>query len=76
MWSIFLKFYKTPFKEEEEGEENDHPLDSISLGILESRSFLFLYDEDDDKENKANKTAKARVWIGFNQNNFLYVVSV
>ena len=39
-------------------EDIDHPLDSISLGILESRSFLFIYDEDEDKENKGNKNAK------------------
>jgi len=48
--------------EEAEGEEledsvqsnadhTDHPLESIAIGVLEARSFLFLYDEDDNKEN-------------------------
>ena len=31
----------------------DSPLDAITLGVLEARSFLFKYDEDDDdEENK------------------------
>ena len=33
----------------------DHPLDSIALGVLESRSFLFRYVNDDNKENDQNK---------------------
>merc|ERR1719402_1817222 len=38
----------------------DHPLDSIAVGVLEARSFLFFYEEDEDKENKAGKTAKVQ----------------
>ena len=30
----------------------DHPLDSIAVGVLETRSFLFVYEDDEDKENK------------------------
>jgi hypothetical protein len=41
--------------EEEEGEEEkpdcDHPLDSIAVGVLEARSFLFFYEEEEGKEN-------------------------
>lgn len=33
----------------------DSNLDSISLGILEARSFLFKYEGDDDKENERKK---------------------
>jgi hypothetical protein len=29
-------------------------------GILETRSFLFFYDEDDDKENKSSKSSKVQ----------------
>ena len=31
-----------------------------SSGILETRSFLFFYDEDDDKENKSTKSTKVQ----------------
>ena len=38
---------------------SDHPLDSIALGILESRSFLFRYeDANNNKENENKKTKK------------------
>ena len=38
---------------------SDHPLDSISLGMLESRSFLFRYvDINNNKENENQKTKK------------------
>ena len=30
------------------------------IGILETRSFLFFYDEDDDKENKSTKSTKVQ----------------
>ena len=30
---------------------DDHPLDSICLGVLDSRSFLYFYEEEDNKEN-------------------------
>ena len=41
------------------GEEYaDSPLDAITLGVLEARSFLFKYDEDDDEENKENDKKK------------------
>ena len=43
---------------DEENPAPDHPLDSIAIGVLEARSFLFLYDEDEDKENKASKPTK------------------
>ena len=33
----------------------DSPLDSITLGILESRSFLFRYEDDENKENDSKK---------------------
>ena len=37
----------------------DSPLDAIILGILEARSFLFKYDDDENKENdKAKKNSK------------------
>ena len=36
----------------------DSPLDAITLGVLEARSFLFKYDEDDDEENKENDKKK------------------
>jgi len=45
-------------QEEEDEPEPDHPLDSIACGVLEARSFLFLYDTDDDKENKGTKASK------------------
>lgn len=32
----------------------DHPLDSIAVGIVEARSFLFCYDDIDNKVNKRN----------------------
>ena len=49
-------------EEEEEAEEHcDHPLESISIGVLDTRSFLFFYDEDDNKENmKASKGQKVQ----------------
>ena len=38
---------------------SDHPLDSISLGMLESRSFLFRYvDVNNNKENENRKAKK------------------
>ena len=30
---------------------DDHPLESICLGVLDSRSFLFFYEEEENKEN-------------------------
>ena len=45
----------------------DHPLDSICLGVLESRSFLFKYSyegedaEEDDVAKAAEKAKKAKV---------------
>ena len=44
------------------GEEYaDSPLDAITLGVLEARSFLFKYDEDDDdEENKENDKKKKK----------------
>ena len=46
---------------EEEKEHCDHPLESISIGVLDTRSFLFFYDEDDNKENmKASKGQKVQ----------------
>merc|ERR1719232_1689193 len=30
---------------------DDHPLESICLGVLDSRSFLYFYEEEDNKEN-------------------------
>jgi len=39
----------------------DHPLESIAIGVLEARSFLFFYDEDENKENiKAPKGQKVQ----------------
>jgi len=38
-------------EEEEKKQDCDHPLDSIALGVLESRSFLFFYEEEENKEN-------------------------
>ena len=35
----------------------DHPLDSICLGILESRSFLFKYTTGEDGEDGSDKAA-------------------
>jgi len=46
--------------ENEDNPTPDHPLDSIAVGVLEARSFLFFYEEDEDKENKASKTAKVQ----------------
>ena len=38
---------------------SDHPLDSITLGVLESRSFLFRYvDGNNNKENEKGKPKK------------------
>ena len=42
-------------QDEEDEPEPDHPLDSIACGVLEARSFLFLYDTDDDKELHHNE---------------------
>lgn len=36
---------------EEEKPDCDHPLDSIAIGVLEPRSFLFFYEEEEGKEN-------------------------
>ena len=33
---------------------DDHPLESICLGVLDSRSFLFFYEEEENKENIKN----------------------
>jgi hypothetical protein len=48
----------------EHGEKSgcdDHPLDSIAIGVLEARSFLFFYDEDENKENlKSSKGSKVQ----------------
>jgi len=30
---------------------DDHPLESICLGVLDSRSFLYFYEEEENKEN-------------------------
>ena len=39
----------------------DHPLDSIAVGVLETRSFLFLYEEsEENKENLSNKGSKVQ----------------
>eukprot|EP00092_Neocalanus_flemingeri_P002597 GFUD01002784.1.p1 GENE.GFUD01002784.1~~GFUD01002784.1.p1 ORF type:complete len:650 (+),score=141.30 GFUD01002784.1:424-2373(+) len=47
-----LKLNKEEQKEgEEEKPDCDHPLDSIALGVLEARSFLFFYEEENNKEN-------------------------
>ena len=52
-----------PFQLEEDicdADYADSPLDAITLGVLEARSFLFKYDEDDDddEENKENDKKK------------------
>ena len=54
-----------PVPEDEEDTEPpphcDHPLESIAIGVLETRSFLFFYDEGDNKENiKAPKGGKVQ----------------
>lgn len=38
--------------EDLEADPSDNHLDSISIGVLETRSFLFVYESDEDKENK------------------------
>nr|XP_040564965.1 uncharacterized protein LOC121114914 [Lepeophtheirus salmonis] len=38
-------------------DHKDHPLDSIALGVLEARSFLFRYEEDENKENEKRKNS-------------------
>jgi len=40
---------------------DDHPLESICLGVLDSRSFLFFYEEDENKENLKNIQKGAKV---------------
>jgi len=45
---------------EEEKEHCDHPLESISIGVLDTRSFLFFYDEDDNKENMKAMASKGQ----------------
>jgi len=37
--------------EEEKPDCDDHPLESIALGVVEARSFLFFYEEEEGKEN-------------------------
>merc|ERR1719474_2658489 len=44
--------------EDKEVSSADHPLDSIAVGVLEARSFLFFYEEDE--ENKAAKSSKVQ----------------
>ena len=38
----------------EDPEYVDHPLDTISLGILEARSFLFNYEKPSDKSKESS----------------------
>jgi len=45
--------------EDEDEVSVDHPLDSIAVGVLEARSFLFFYEEDEDKENKTAKVQRS-----------------
>jgi len=40
--------------------DNDHPLEAISIGVLESRSFLFFYEEDENKENLKRQGSKVQ----------------
>ena len=41
--------------------DQDHPLESICLGVLDSRSFLYFYEEEDNKENiKSSKGSKVQ----------------
>ena len=62
--------YEDPDNIEEDGKEifksnsspcDDHPLESICLGVLDSRSFLFFYDEDENKENMKNISKGSKV---------------
>jgi len=55
-----LMLNKEEPKDDEEAEEektdcdedkDDHPLESIALGVIEARSFLFFYEEEEGKEN-------------------------
>jgi len=45
---------------EREMKNNDHPLEAISIGVLESRSFLFFYEEDENKENLKRQGSKVQ----------------
>lgn len=41
--------------------DQDHPLESICLGVLDSRSFLYFYEEEENKENiKSSKGSKVQ----------------
>ena len=47
--------HSCPLDDEDPNQVPDCPLDSIALGILEARSFLFRYEEDENKENEKRK---------------------
>jgi len=45
---------------EREVANSDHPLEAISIGVLEARSFLFFYEEDENKENLKRQGSKVQ----------------
>ena len=44
----------------EDPEYVDHPLDTIALGILEARSFLFNYEKPSDKSKDGSKLQRSQ----------------